>query len=72
MEGFIVACIMIIGASIFAHTMTSRTIEAEDWAKAEEMCAQNDGVRAIRLGNGSQEVRCDNGAQFVMKEQPHE
>ena len=72
MEGFIVWCITIAGAAIFAHTMTIRTIEPEDWANAEEMCAQNSGVRDVRLGNGPPKIRCANGAQFVMKEQPHD
>lgn len=72
MEGFIVACMATAAAAIFAHTVTTRTIEPEGWAEAEELCAQNDGVRNIRLGNGPPEIRCTNGAQFVIKEQPHE
>ena len=71
-EGFIIACIAAVVAAIFAHTMAARTIEPGDWVKAESLCRQNGGVRNIRLGDGLPETRCDNGAQFVIKEQPHE
>mgnify|MGYP005823031529 CR=1 FL=1 len=72
MEGFFVACMAIVGMGIFAHTMTTRTIEPGEWEKAEELCLQNSGVKTIRLGNGDPEIRCANGAQFVLKEQPHD